>query len=174
MVNMANSNKQNDDGVLRAGDIIPPYNTRPARETPAEQTDTKQQASDIPRFNLAEQILAEQRKISSTKRKSPGPKSIPPSRLITAERAGARQEKNEKSSGVFILRPLAPKGVLRRTAKDESPTQFYSAVTQPAILLLNQQQIIAEIVAKDIAKLSGDLAGGHQKQTSSASTPLEN
>ena len=72
-------------------------------------------SSEIPKFDLAEQILAEQRKISSIKRKGPGKKTEAPS-----------QQQQIQSIGY--------------TAK-------------PPPLLSEQEQIIADIVARDIETL---------------------
>ena len=51
--------------VLRARDIVPTYNN--------ESNKTKE-GGEIPRFDLAEKIMAEQRKASAIKRKAPGRK----------------------------------------------------------------------------------------------------
>jgi hypothetical protein len=72
-------------------------------------------STEIPKFDLAEQILAEQRKISSIKRKAPGQKNISP-----------RLQKQVRSIG-------------------------YTAKMPP--LLSEQEQIIADIVARDIETL---------------------
>ncbi len=133
-MNQANINKQNDDGILRAGDIIPPYKVRPAQTMPAELSDAKKTSTssvesrerEIPRFNLAEEIMAEQRKVTSAKRKAPGLKSVTPS----------QQEKTMES--------------------------IRHAVIPPTPLFLKQQQIIAEIVAKDIAKLCRDFVSNQR------------
>jgi len=145
----ANSSKQNDDDVLRASDIIPPYKVRPAQSTSggsAEHTDSKQPAvlgtpsggrlpaqRKIPRFNLAEQIMAEQRKITAAKRKSPG------------------------KVGLTILRKS------RDSSRLEQVESISHAIMQPTLPLSNQQQIIVEIVAKDITKLRGDVAFGRRQ-----------
>ena len=69
MASMANSDKQNDTSVFRAEDIIPPYNKKAHSISGAVQG-----ANEIPKFDLAEQIMAEQRKITAIKRKAPGKK----------------------------------------------------------------------------------------------------
>jgi len=72
----ANSNPD----ILHAGDIMPPYNDKSnqednSRETKGsgQNTSSSQQKHAIPRFDLAEEILAEQRKIATVKRKAPSP-----------------------------------------------------------------------------------------------------
>ena len=40
-----------------------------------EEAETLQEKTEIPRFDLAEEIMAEQRKIAATKRKAPGKKT---------------------------------------------------------------------------------------------------
>ncbi len=66
-----NKNEQVDEGipehmddVLRARDVIPSSNNQ---QKEAEKV-------DVPEFDLGDQILSEQRKISSVKRRGPGKK----------------------------------------------------------------------------------------------------
>lgn len=84
-MNKADGDKKSNDDVLRAGDIIPPYDVTQARKTsqagsrekstgPAEKSHRR---NEIPRFDLAEQILTEQRKVSSIRRKAPDKKIEP-------------------------------------------------------------------------------------------------
>ena len=84
------SNNEQTDGdslqakkdILRAGDIMPPYkktgqedkSRKPSKEKTAEPASTEQEKGGMPRFDLAEEIMAEQRKISAIKRKAPGKK----------------------------------------------------------------------------------------------------
>jgi len=99
VVNEVESNKQTDGDILRARDIIPASPLPHKKETdqkpesqktdentaplpkPAvsvnkkEEAETLQEKPEIPRFNLAEEIMAEQRKIAATKRKAPGKKN---------------------------------------------------------------------------------------------------
>jgi len=91
--------------------------SRPAGKDakPAKQADAMQENNGIPQFDLAEQIMAEQRKNASVRRKGPD------------RRVGAPKEK----------RKVEPVG--------------HTIETQPA--LPEQEQIIAEIVARDIKKL---------------------
>ena len=95
----ADSNEQIDDDImqsradiLRAHDIIPggrkhkAEQTKPAKDTPASseacpersRRDTQQQRVEIPKFDLAEKIMAEQRKVVAIKRKAPSKKTEPP------------------------------------------------------------------------------------------------
>jgi hypothetical protein len=115
----ANSNKRSDDDILRASDIIPPYKVQPAQKMPAEPTSSKQRQREIPRFDLAEEIMAEQRKVTAARRKSPN-KSFDAS--------------------------------LGRTQDGKNGVSRWQEETDPR-LDGGQQQIIAEIVAKDITKL---------------------
>lgn len=84
----------------------------------------------IPKFDLAEQMMAEQRKIAAVKRKAPGRKAEPQTSELPAEFAHAAAEQ-EKS-----FRPLFQQG---------SQQNGKSGIWQP--------QIIAEIVAADIERL---------------------
>ncbi len=74
-----------------------------------------QENNGIPQFDLAEQIMAEQRKNASVRRKGPGRKVRAPKEKLKVEPVG------------------------------------HTIKTQPA--LPEQEQIIAEIVARDIKKL---------------------
>jgi len=73
----------------------------------------EEQAINVPKFDLAEKILAEQRKTTSIKRKAPGKKSETPD----------------------FERELEPAGV---------------AIEWSKTTIFEQEQIIAEIVARDI------------------------
>jgi len=119
----ANSNGQSDTDILRAGDIVPPYNDKSKQENNSRELESRrkntslpQQKHEVPRFDLAEEILAEQRKITAVKRKAPGKKS-----------GHSSQQQQVQSIGYDIEEPM------------------------PA--LSEQQQIVAEIVARDIGKL---------------------
>ncbi|MHC4387924.1 MAG: hypothetical protein ACYS8I_06825 [Planctomycetota bacterium] len=141
MTSTPNHNEQVDDisegkkDVLRALDIMPPYGKASEETTKApdaaerkEDTETRREEEEvqrsgtvegkreIPRFDLAEQILAEQRKISAIKRKAPG------------KRIDALRSAVEVGPAHYAIRPPAPR--------------------QPY-----QQQIISEIVARDIERL---------------------
>src|SRR3972149_5778447 len=107
----AGRKKKGDDDVLRAGDIVPPYGD--VSGTPKKKTSRKdvsaspekakakaepktaksvaaeRQAGDIPRLDLDKQILADQRKVISVRRKGPGSKSKAPDK--TAKAASARR-----------------------------------------------------------------------------------
>ena len=105
-------NKQDDDSVLRAEDIVPPYNTQKHREQPlkdtdsplnenqedqveaetAESSDIAQKVNEIPKFDLAEQIMAEQRKITAIRRKAPDRKSKVPDRQPRIQSIGYTAE----------------------------------------------------------------------------------
>lgn len=120
--------------VLRARDIMPPYGkaseettkaadaveqkeeTETPREEETQRSSAAQRKSDVPRFDLAEQILAEQRKISAIKRKAP-------------------------MKRVEALRPAVEVGPAHYAVRPPAPRQAY------------QQQIIVEIVARDIERL---------------------
>ena len=80
-----------------------------------KQNDTNGKSSQIPKFDLAEQILAEQRKINAIRRKGPAKKA--------------------------------------ETSKQQLKAESISYTTQPPPILSEQEQIIAEIVSRDIKKL---------------------
>jgi hypothetical protein len=86
----ADHNEQIDDilqskkDVLRAQDIMPPYDksaeeagedkepSKTKKEESAQPSSTPPVKSEIPRFDLAKDIMAEHRKITATRRKRPG------------------------------------------------------------------------------------------------------
>jgi len=98
-------------------------------DLPAEPADPVQQTSQIPKFDLAEQIMAEQRKITAIRRKAPGK----PQRLSSQDGAAGKKTK----------------------APDRLPQAQSTGYTikPPPPTLSEQDQIIAEIVARDIEKL---------------------
>jgi len=82
-------------------------------EPSAGREDAMQENNEIPKFDLAKQIMAEHRKITAVKRKGPAKKARPPKKLHPAE---------------LIAR-------------------------KPRPILLGPEQVIAEIVARDIENL---------------------
>jgi len=99
----------------REGTVPIPIETIPPPTEPASLPVEKaeQEKTEIPRFDLAEEIMAEQRKMTATRRKSPDKKT-------------EIKEPQVRSASYIIERPTP-----------ESP----------------EQQIIAEIVARDIERL---------------------
>ena len=74
-------NKQEDTGVLRAENILSPYNKEKSSEQDlptTESPDALLETTEIPKFDLAEQIMAEQRKVTAIRRKAPGKKTKAP------------------------------------------------------------------------------------------------
>ena len=81
---------------------------------------------DIPRFDLAEEIMAEQRKVAATRRKGPGSTVRRPS----WEKANApKPEAPEPAVPVALVAPVTP--------------------------AFEVEHVIAEIVARDIRQLCG-------------------
>jgi len=109
-----------------------------AKDLPTEPAGVVRETSEIPKFDLAEQILAEQRKITSVKRKAPGK----PQRLPSLAPAVTRVQSQDGAAG----------------KKTKAPDQLPQAksigytIKQP-LTLSEQKQIITEIVARDIEKL---------------------
>ncbi len=131
MASKSNDNEQIDaetlqskKDILRAHDVMPPYKKIDAEDKSHNQTEgraaeaveAQRGKGEIPRFDLAEDIMAEQRKISAIRRKGPG-------KTIETQKA--------ERAGYIIGQPI--------------PAQSY------------QQQIIAEIVARDIERLCGGI-----------------
>ena len=118
-------NKKGDDkhrrrkgDALRAEDIIPAKAGSKKTKTGRKKTSSSkgQKESEIPKFDLAEEIMAEQRKVTSARRKGPG------------------------------------KDVEARKPEQEAESVDYIG-EQPTPMALERQQIITEIVARDIEKL---------------------
>ena len=84
-------------------------------EPPTIREEAMQETNEIPKFDLADQIMAEHRKNTSIRRKGPAKKTKPPKKKHPAE---------------LIARQVAPRPI----------------ISEP-------QQIIAEIVARDIENL---------------------
>ena len=87
--------KQDRARILRARDIIPgaskgrsEKNSSPMSNISDEHANAGRRAGGIPTFDLAEEILAEQRKITAIKRKAPGKKSEAPAREQKARPIG--------------------------------------------------------------------------------------
>lgn len=132
-----NINNENDTDVLRANDIIPPYhknNHSEQKPSLIEQNshNTKhkskhintistecekevRQKPGIPQLDLARQIMSEQRKAVSIKRRSPDKKD--------------------------------------KTVKYKHKAQSIDYTVKPPPVLTYQEQLIAEIVHRDIQKL---------------------
>ena len=146
-------NKTDDDilqcreNVLRARDIIPPFGLK--KSTPLNKQSAPAQVpekapikissipefeeilpvsgeSDIPQFNLAEQIFAEQRKISSGRRQR-----------TSQQNHVERQEQIDKPASFESVKPW----------QSLSPTTIIPSPASP------QQRIIAEIIARDIEEM---------------------
>jgi hypothetical protein len=120
-VSKANSGRQDNIGAGRkksSKDVTSPIAAEKAKrggQAPPEREEASQKAGEIPKFDLAEQIMAEQRKMAAVKRKGPGRKAEPAPRPRQAASIGH--------------------------------------ALKPPPVLSEQDQIIAEIVARDIEKL---------------------
>ncbi len=123
-----------------------------AKDLPTEPAGAVRDTSEIPKFDLAEQILAEQRKITAIRRKAPGK----PQRLPSLAPAVTRVQAQDVAAG---KKPKAPDRQPQAQSTDyaikqppSTRTSQRSAASQSSILS-EQEQIIAEIVARDIEKL---------------------
>lgn len=116
-----------------------------SKDLSTEPAGAVNEVSEIPKFDLAEQILAEQRKITSIRRKAPGK----PQRLPSQD--GAAGKKNEPCPSDGRGKPPAQE---REVESIGYPArQKTGGVQQQPLTLSEQGQIIAEIVARDIEKL---------------------
>ena len=92
-----------------------PKKTPYVNEQSTVREDAMQKTNEIPKFDLSEQIMAEQRKITAIKRKGPGKMARPP--------------------------------------KKQHPAESIGRNVMPRPILSGPEQIIAEIVARDIEDL---------------------
>ena len=92
-----------------------------------KQTRADTKPSKIPKFDLAEEIMAEQRKVSAVRRKGPGP------RRFASQKEAAGEAPSQDQQLQAIGHPV-----------------------EPPPLVSEAEQIIAEIVTRDIQKLCGD------------------
>ncbi len=128
---------------------------------------------EIPKFDLAEQILAEQRNITSIRRKAPGkprrlPSLAPPLLSATADKGvtrehaqdGAADKKTESRPSDGRGEPPAREREVESIGYTINPARQKTAGIKPPPLTLSEQgRIIAEIVARDIEKLRrGDIS----------------
>jgi len=78
--------------ILRADDIMPPHKKKTGRkntrEVQVESASAQQEKTEIPKFDLAEEIMAEQRKITAIRRTGPGERKQPENEELKAEPAG--------------------------------------------------------------------------------------
>ena len=161
-VSETDTNKQDDTDVLRAEDIQEASEPRPSDGR-----------GEIPKFDLAEQILAEQRKITAIRRKAPGkPQRLPslasPLLSATADKGvtrvqpqgGAAGKKTESRPSDGRGEPPAREREVESIGYTINPArQKTGGIKQPPLTLSEQGQIIAEIVARDIEKLRrGDIS----------------
>ena len=209
-MNKANSDKRGDADVLRAQDIVPPYNekvhlkqesqkteaderedtlsqnqprqssediTLPVAEqkaegtgdVPAEAVDVEHKEGGIPKFDLAKQILAEQRRVTAVRRKAPSKAG-----MIKAGVAGAGKKTEPllvqgqevewdaipACDGTSL--PAGRKAGLPLQKQGQKKHEMVAqpigyTIKQPPPVLSEHEQIIAEIVARDIERLCGRL-----------------
>ncbi len=102
--NIKNGSEKND--ILRSEDIIPSFDKNPAGQQ-SKQTKNK---TDIPKFDLAEEIMAEHRKIASEKRKSPNQKIEP---LRTTD-----ELKSKETTKGPVIEPIAEQVIKEIVARD--------------------------------------------------------
>ena len=120
-----------------------------AKELPTEPAGAVQEANEIPRFDLAEQIMAEQRKITAIRRKAPGkPQRLPSQDGAAGKKNKAPDQQPKAQSTGYTIKQPPPTRTSQRSAASQSS------------ILSEQEQIITEIVAGDIEKLyRGDTSG---------------
>lgn len=90
----ANRNRQSDADNKReksskdATRLLAAKRAKRAEELPPERANAVEKGSEIPKFDLAEQIMAEQRKVAAVRRKGPSRKAVAPSQKHRVESIG--------------------------------------------------------------------------------------
>ena len=113
-----------------------------ANDLPTEPAGAVRGANAIPKFDLAEQILAEQRKITAIRRKAPGkPQRLPSQDGAAGKKNKAPDQQPQAQSTGYTIKQPPPTRTSQRSAASQSS------------ILSEQEQIITEIVAGDIEKL---------------------
>jgi hypothetical protein len=123
MDEMSSRMRANMERVLRAMDVIPPFD---------DDSALHHHARAVPTLDLGEKILAEQRRMTARKRKAPG--------TTEAERGAVRE--NEDAAEVR-------QGVVREEETDSVVVRSERASDEVAEL----HEIVADIVARDIERL---------------------
>jgi hypothetical protein len=154
-VSKDNSDKQGD-AAERANDV------------PAEAADVEQKKSEIPKFDLAEEIMAEQRKITAIRRKAPpkagpvrdpkdlGPKDKGSNGADMIEAGVAGPDKKAEPRLAQGQEAELDSTILQKNHKMGAQPIGYT-IKQPPPVLSEQEQIITEIVTRDIERLCGRL-----------------
>lgn len=116
---------------------------------------TRKTNREVPRFNLAEQILSEQRKIASVRRKKPNgntsANSTPEATgtvgqiIRQSKKAFASAEGKEKTPEPIVIKKTS------ETIQLPSPT-VHKIINKADNLSGSQHRIIADIVARDVAR----------------------
>lgn len=110
---------------------------------------TRKTNREVPRFNLAEQILSEQRKIASVRRKKPDRNT---SANSTPEATGTVGQIIRQSKKPFTS--AEGKEKTPETIQSPSPT-VHGIINKADNLSGSQHRIIADIVARDVARFCG-------------------
>jgi len=156
--------KRNDTDILRAEDIIPPFNQEkePPQKQFANDETAAQKINEIPKFDLAKQIMAEHRKNSSTKRKAPKAAGQRPQ--TTNKRFQISPEYNGVQNVIerAFLTHQNKQSILQKPEREPEPKipeklEINSLGLESGVLSLESysdtnetRKIISEIVARDI------------------------
>ena len=138
----ASGKKKRDDDVLRAGDIVPPYGDDAGAEVrPRKRKSARKKASTPQR--------AGKKRTKRKTTKSPAAEqqgdNIPQLDLDKQILAGQRK--------VTSVRRKGPGSKRKPAAKAPEAKGVGGRIWRPALQIAEREQIIAEIVAKDIEKL---------------------
>ena len=137
----ADRKKKDDSGVPRAGEVAPALgedvetkNPRkrpmaagkkasPAASKAAKSSDQEKRASEIPKFDLAEKVLAEQRRATAGRRKSPGSKGRAADKEPGAASADRAAESTSASSEEEqVISEIVSRDIRRLCGGDASRT----------------------------------------------------
>ena len=127
--------KANMERVLRAMDVIPPFDS----DSPAHRPRPRA----VPRLDLGEKILAEQRRMTARKRKSPSRAEVGRADIGEDEGIAELQESVRQDAGAEAV-------VVGAGGSDE---------------MAALHQIVADIVARDIERLREGLKRAARRST---------
>jgi len=136
---MDQSGKPQRGRVLRATDVIPPFD---------KDAQPPEGGVEIPSYDLAENILAEQRRAAGRRRRGPGRVGAEPAGPAFAGATGPQTHTSALGRGSptqnFALEAQSP----THASPVQGPTQVL-----PVQDLLALQRVVAEIVARDVERL---------------------
>lgn len=129
MDEMSSRMRANMEKVLRAMDVIPPFDN---------DEGSRRRAKAVPTLDLGEKILAEQRRLTARKRRAPGTTEV--------ERETAPEEESAARVGQDLV-------------GEEQAAAMFLRSDRATDEVAELHRIVADIVARDIERLCEGLKG---------------